>query len=111
MTDIGKGGDFLERGFGIFGRAMKKIYNVAQETYVAEDDFWKIFNFLSEHDNLRNAYTTGLKNGVIKSMPSDPAFEINTTLTLWPSLLSKFVRPLTSKSLSGDNLGSPVIIE
>ena len=71
MADIGKGGDFLERSFGNFGKAMKKIYNVAKETYVAEDDFWKIFNFLSEHDNLRNAYTTGLKNGVIKSMPSD----------------------------------------
>ena len=47
----------------------------------------------------------------LKSMPSEPAFEINTTFILFPSLLSSPVKFLTSKSLFGDNLGSPVIIE
>ena len=46
----------------------------------------------------------------LKSIPSEPAFEIKITFTLLPSLLSSFVNPFTSKSLFGDNLGSPVII-
>ena len=41
-----------------------------------------------------------------KSIPSEPALDIKTTFTLWPSLLSSPVNPLTSKSLFGDKYGS-----
>jgi hypothetical protein len=71
LDDIGKGGDVYGRIFGKFGKAIRKLYNVAADVYVAEDDFFKIFNFLSEFDSYKNAYGKALKNGVITKMPSD----------------------------------------
>ena len=50
---------------------MKKIYNVAGDLYVAEDDIWKTYNFLSEFDTYKNAYKAGLDKGLIKKMPND----------------------------------------
>ena len=44
---------------------------MAADVYVAEDDFFKVFNFLSEFDSYKNAYSKALKNGVITKMPSD----------------------------------------
>ena len=71
LDDIGKGGDVYGRIFGKFGKAIRKIYNVAADVYVAEDDFFKVFNFLSEFDSYKNAYSKGLKNNLITKMPSD----------------------------------------
>ena len=71
LDDIGKGGDVYGRIFGKFGKAIRKLYNVAADVYVAEDDFFKIFNFLSEFDSYKNAYSKALKNGVITKIPSD----------------------------------------
>ena len=71
LDDIGKGGDVYMRLFGKFGQAMKKIYNVAGDIYVAEDDIWKVYNFLSEFDTYKNAYTKALDKGLIKKMPDD----------------------------------------
>ena len=71
LDDIGKGGDVYMRIFGKLGKAMKKTYEVAGDLYVAEDDFFKLFNFLSEFDNYKNAYAKALKNGKIKVMPDD----------------------------------------
>jgi hypothetical protein len=53
LDDIGKGGDVYQRLFGKFGKAMKKIYDVAGDVYVAEDDIWKTYNFLSEFDTYK----------------------------------------------------------
>jgi hypothetical protein len=50
---------------------MKKIYEKAGDLYVAEDDIWKIFNFLGEFDTYKNAYSNAAKSGLIKSVPSD----------------------------------------
>ena len=50
---------------------MKTIYDKASDVYVAEDDTWKIYNFLSEFDTYKNAYTKALQAGKIKKMPSD----------------------------------------
>lgn len=71
LDDIGKGGDVYMRLFGKFGKAMKKIYNMAGDVYVAEDDIWKTYNFLSEFDTYKNAYKSGLAKGLIKKMPDD----------------------------------------
>ena len=71
LDDIGKGGDVYMRVFGKFGKAMKKLYEKASDLYVAEDDFFKVYNFLSEFDTYKNAYSKALKNGLIKTMPSD----------------------------------------
>ena len=51
-----KNGDFVERAFGKLGKRMNKLFRGAQDLYVAEDDFYKIYNYLAEFDNLKNAY-------------------------------------------------------
>jgi hypothetical protein len=56
LKDIAKGGDFVERAFGKLGKRMNKIFRTSQDLYVAEDDFYKIYNFLAEFDNLKGAY-------------------------------------------------------
>jgi len=57
--------------FGKFGNGMKKLYEKAGDLYVAEDDIWKVFNFLGEFDTYKNAYTNAAKSGLIKSVPND----------------------------------------
>lgn len=52
----------------------KKIYIKASDLYVAEDDFWKIFNFFAEVDNYKTAYAKAHKAGRIKNMPDDLFF-------------------------------------
>jgi 23S rRNA pseudouridine1911/1915/1917 synthase len=54
IDDIGKGGDIYVKFFGKFGEMMKKGYEVAESTYVAGDDFYKIYNFLAEFDTYKN---------------------------------------------------------
>jgi hypothetical protein len=71
LDDIGKGGDVYMRFFGKFGRGMKKLYEKAGDLYVAEDDFFKTYNFLAEFDTYKKAYSNALKKGVIKTMPDD----------------------------------------
>jgi hypothetical protein len=71
LDDIGRGGDVYMRFFGKFGQAMKKIYEKAGDLYVAEDDFFKIYNFLSEFDSYKNAYTKAFNKGLIDKIPTD----------------------------------------
>jgi hypothetical protein len=71
LDDIGKGGDVYMRFFGKFGKGMKKLYEKAGDLYVAEDDFFKAYNFLAEFDTYKKAYSNALKKGVIKAMPDD----------------------------------------
>lgn len=56
LKDIAKGGDFVERAFGKLGKRLNKVFRTSQDLYVAEDDFYKIYNYLAEFDNLKNAY-------------------------------------------------------
>ena len=49
----------------------KKLYNVAQDLYTAEDDVFRITNFLAEGYKYKEAYKQALKDGIIKKMPSD----------------------------------------
>ena len=49
----------------------KKLYNVAQDLYTAEDDVFRITNFLAEAYKYKDAYTSALKQGIIKQMPTD----------------------------------------
>jgi hypothetical protein len=71
IDDIGKSGDIYVKFFGKLGDMLKKGYEVAGDTYVGGDDFWKIYNFLAEFDTYKNAYTNAAKSGLIKSVPSD----------------------------------------
>jgi hypothetical protein len=71
LDDIGRGGDVYMRFFGKFGRGMKKLYEKAGDLYVAEDDIFKVFNFLGENDSYTKAYQNAFKKGLIKKMPSE----------------------------------------
>ena len=73
IDDIGKGGDVFDRVFKKLGKTMSKIYKGAQDLYLAEDDFFKIFSFIAEFDNLKNAHRAALQAGKIKKLPADIA--------------------------------------
>tara|TARA_B100001248_G_scaffold52528_2_gene34300 strand:+ start:1220 stop:5524 length:4305 start_codon:yes stop_codon:yes gene_type:complete len=49
----------------------KKIYKAAADTYTAEDDVFRITNFLAEGYKYKEAYTSALKSGLITKMPTD----------------------------------------
>jgi len=71
LDDMTKTGDVYSRLFGRFGKGMEKIYKVASDLYVAEDDIWKIYSTFAEFDTYKNAYTNAFKAGKIKNMPTD----------------------------------------
>ena len=49
----------------------KKLYGVAQDLYTAEDDVFRITNFLAEGYKYKEAYKQAVKDGIIKNMPTD----------------------------------------
>jgi len=49
----------------------KKFAKFSQDMYVAEDDFWKISNYIVERYRLKNAYKRAYDKGLIKEMISD----------------------------------------
>ena len=52
-------------------KKFKKLYGVAQDLYTAEDDVFRITNFLAEGYKYKEAYKSALKQGIIKKMPTD----------------------------------------
>jgi hypothetical protein len=66
LKDIQKGGDLLTRIWDKGPRVMKGLMKWSQDMYVAEDDIWKVFNFLGESYKLNRAYTNALAKGLIK---------------------------------------------
>ena len=65
IADTAKTG-FLQKVWKKLGNKTQKLIKGAQEFYVAEDDFWKVFNFFGESYRIRKAYENGIKNGLIK---------------------------------------------
>ena len=45
-------------------RKFKRLYDVAQDLYTAEDDFFRVYNFLAEAYKLDNAFEVAIKKGV-----------------------------------------------
>jgi len=45
-------------------QSFKKLYDVAQDLYTAEDDVFRIYNFLAEAHKLDNAFENAIKNGL-----------------------------------------------
>ena len=45
-------------------RRFKKLYDVAQDLYTAEDDFFRVYNFLAEAHKLDTAFETAIKKGI-----------------------------------------------
>jgi hypothetical protein len=65
LKDIQKGGDLLSRIWEKGPKAMKGLMRWSQDMYVAEDDIWKVWNFLAESYKLNRAYTNALTKGQI----------------------------------------------
>ena len=67
-----------EKGFG----KAKKYINKVQETYIAEDDFFKIMNFEKELGTLKQAYKKELRNKTItlQSLEEEAAAIIRNTI-------------------------------
>ena len=49
----------------------KKFAKWSQDMYVAEDDFWKLGNWVMERYRYKNAYKRAFDKGLIKEMPTD----------------------------------------
>jgi len=45
-------------------RKFKRLYDVAQDLYTAEDDFFRVYNFLAEFYKLDNAFNIAIKKGI-----------------------------------------------
>jgi len=45
-------------------RKFKRLYDVAQDLYTAEDDFFRVYNFLAEAYKLDNAFEVAIKKGI-----------------------------------------------
>ena len=65
IQDAGKTGVF-EFFSKKLPRTIKSFLKKAQQLYVAEDDFWKVFNFFGESYKIRRAYAAAVKAGKIK---------------------------------------------
>ena len=67
-------GNLFDNLYNVFGKAVAKklkgIKGVAQDLYIAEDDVWRITNFLGEEYRLTKAYQNAFKVGNIKKIPS-----------------------------------------
>ena len=72
LKDIQKGGDLLGRIWARGPKAMKGLMRWSQDMYIAEDDIWKIYNFLGESYKVNRAFTNALTAGKITKaqMPS-----------------------------------------
>ena len=59
-----KEGDFISKVFASTSKTLKKMSGLAQDLYIAEDDLFRIYNFLAEGYKLETAYKAAIKNGV-----------------------------------------------
>ena len=64
IKDVGVRGDVMDRAFNSLGKKMKGMLSWAQDMYIAEDDFWKIFNWFGESYKIRRAWESAIKRGV-----------------------------------------------
>ena len=76
LKDIQKGGDFLTRVFDKFGKRSKGLIKWSQDMYIAEDDIWKVFNFLGESYKMNRAFQNAVAKGQIKSSQIPSQLEI-----------------------------------
>jgi hypothetical protein len=59
---------FLQKMWNKLGNKTKRFLKGAQDMYIAEDDIWKIFNFLAEDFKIARAYESALKSGKLKKL-------------------------------------------
>ena len=62
-TDVGEQEVFFNKLVNSTTSKFKKLYGVAQDLYTAEDDVFRITNFLAEGFKYKEAYKQALKDG------------------------------------------------
>jgi hypothetical protein len=67
IEDTAKTG-FLQKMWSKLGNKTRRFLKGAQDMYIAEDDIWKIFNFLAEDFKIARAYESALKSGKLKKL-------------------------------------------
>jgi hypothetical protein len=67
IEDTAKTG-FLQKMWSKLGNKTRRFLKGAQDMYIAEDDIWKIFNFLAEDFKINRAYQAALKSGKLKKL-------------------------------------------
>ena len=75
IEDTAKTG-FLQKMWNKLGNKTKRFLKGAQDMYIAEDDIWKIWNFLAEDFKIARAYNSALKKGKIKKADMPDRLEI-----------------------------------
>ena len=75
IEDTAKTG-FLQKMWNKLGNKTKRFLKGAQAKYIAEDDIWKIWNFLAEDFKIARAYNSALKKGKIKKADMPDRLEI-----------------------------------
>lgn len=61
--------NFASKVFQSFTKPFKSAFNIAQQAYVAGDDWFRIYNFLAEAYKLEQAFKVAKNKGIIKKMP------------------------------------------
>ena len=72
--------DFMRKVFESFTKPFKKAFGIAQDAYVAGDDWFRVYNFLAEAHKLEEAFKAAKNKGLIKEVPD--------TLQIWDEAAS-----------------------
>lgn len=67
--------NFMRKVFESFTKPFKKTFGIAQDAYVAGDDWFRVYNFLAEAHKLEEAFKAAKNKGLIKEVPN--------TLQIW----------------------------
>jgi hypothetical protein len=62
---------FFSKLVNTTSKPFSKLFDVAQDLYTAEDDVFRVINFLAEGYKLKEAFRSALNNNIIKKMPSE----------------------------------------
>jgi hypothetical protein len=63
-TRYGTTDRFFNKVLNTGTKKFKQIYDVAQDLYTAEDDVFRVYNFLAEAHKLDNAFEIAIKKGI-----------------------------------------------
>ena len=63
-TKYGTADRFFNKVLNTGTKKFKQIYDVAQDLYTAEDDVFRVYNFLAEAHKLDNAFEIAIKKGI-----------------------------------------------
>jgi hypothetical protein len=89
------GGEFLNKFYNRFSNSIKRLTEIAHDSYMAGDDFPKIYNFLAEWYKYRNAYADLIKAGKITELEiMDKAAKIVGNTMVNYNFVGSFVRGL-----------------